>query len=142
MADEREGPVGRADLARAFNPQPVLRRIAIVVAGPLANLLLAVLLFAGTYAAGIPGQHALLAEPPVTTAAAAADIRAGDRVVAVDGEPVGSWQELRWRVVRAQGSDAVDVSLVRDNDPREPVVRRLSLAGLDTEDWEGNPLAV
>ena len=142
MADEREGPVDRADLARAFNRQSVWRRIAIVVAGPLANLLLAVLLFAGTYAAGIPGQHALLAEPPVTTAAAAADIRAGDRVVAVDGEPVGSWQELRWRVVRAQGSDAVDVSLVRDNDPREPVVRRLSLAGLDTEDWEGNPLAV
>ncbi len=142
MADEREGHVDRADLPRAFNRQSVWRRIAIVAAGPFANLFLAVLLFAGTYAAGIPGQHALLAEPPASTAAAAADIRAGDRVVAVDGEPVGSWQELRWRIVRAQGSDAVDVSVARDNVPREPVVRRLSLAGLDTEDWEGNPLAV
>ncbi|HET6801485.1 MAG TPA: RIP metalloprotease RseP [Casimicrobiaceae bacterium] len=142
MADEREGQVDRADLPRAFNRQSVWRRIAIVAAGPFANLLLAVVLFAGTYAAGIPGQHALLAEPPPSTAAAAADIRAGDRVVAVDGEPVGSWQELRWRIVRAQGSEAVDVSLARDNVPREPVVRRLSLAGLDTEDWEANPLAV
>jgi len=142
MADEREGQVDRADLPRAFNRQSVWRRIAIVAAGPFANLLLAVLLFAGTYAAGIPGQHALLAEPPASTAAAAADIRAGDRVVAVDGEPVGSWQELRWRIVRAQGSEAVDVSVARDNVPREPVVRRLSLAGLDTEDWEANPLAV
>ncbi len=142
MADEREGQVDRADLPRAFNRQSVWRRIAIVAAGPFANLLLAVLLFAGTYAAGIPGQHALLAEPPPSTAAAAADIRAGDRVVAVDGEPVGSWQELRWRIVRAQGSEAVDVSVARDNVPREPVVRRLSLAGLDTEDWEANPLAV
>ena len=142
MADEREGHVDRADLPRAFNRQSVWRRIAIVAAGPFANLLLAVLLFAGTYAAGIPGQHALLAEPPASTAAAAADIRAGDRVVAVDGEPVGSWQELRWRIVRAQGNAAVDLSLARDNVPREPVVRRLSLAGLDTEDWEGNPLAV
>ncbi|MGE5738351.1 MAG: RIP metalloprotease RseP [Betaproteobacteria bacterium] len=142
MADEREGQVDRADLPRAFNRQSVWRRIAIVAAGPFANLLLAVVLFAGTYAAGIPGQHALLAEPPPSTAAAAADIRAGDRVVAVDGEPVGSWQELRWRIVRAQGSEAVDVSVARDNVPREPVVRRLSLAGLDTEDWEANPLAV
>src|SRR6476661_10873489 len=72
MADEREGPVDRADLARAFNRQSVWRRIAIVVAGPLANLLLAVLLFAGTYAAGIPGQRGLLAEPPAGTAADAA----------------------------------------------------------------------
>src|SRR5512144_964256 len=86
MADEREGPVDAADRSRAFNRQSVWRRIAIVAAGPLANLLLAVLLFAGTFVAGVPGQRALLAEPPAGTPADAADIRAGDRVVAVDGE--------------------------------------------------------
>src|SRR5512132_3698377 len=85
MVDEREGHVARADLPRAFNRQSVWRRIAIVAAGPLANLLLAVLLFAGTFVAGIPGQRALLAEPPPATPAAAADVRAGDRVVGVDG---------------------------------------------------------
>src|SRR4249919_338596 len=123
MADEREGPVDAADAPRAFNRQSVWRRIAIVAAGPLANLLLAVLLFAGTFVAGVPGQRALLAEPPVGTPADAADIRAGDRVVAVDGEPVGSWQELRWRVVRAQGGDRVSLALVRDNLDSEPVTR-------------------
>src|SRR6476620_4251849 len=140
MADEREGHVDAADLSRAFNRQSVWRRIAIVAAGPLANLLLAVLLFAGTFVAGVPGQRALLAEPPAGTAADAADIRAGDRVVAVDGEPVGSWQELRWRVVRAQGGDRVSLALVRDNLDSEPVTRELSLAALGTDDWEGNPL--
>ena len=49
MVDEREGDVSAADLPRAFNRQSVWKRIAIVAAGPLANLLLAVLLFAGTY---------------------------------------------------------------------------------------------
>src|SRR5574338_1536238 len=49
MADEREGDVAAADLPRAFNRQSVWRRIAIVVARPLANLALAVLLFAGTF---------------------------------------------------------------------------------------------
>jgi len=141
MADEREGHVDAADLPRAFNRQPVWRRIAIVAAGPFANLLLAVLLFAGTYVAGIPGQRAVLAEPPGSSAAAAADVRAGDTVVAVDGEPVGSWQELRWRIVRAQGQDSVALTLVRDNIPSAPVERELSLAGVGSADWEASPLA-
>jgi len=141
MADEREGRVDLADLPRAFNRQSVWRRIAIVAAGPLANLLLAVLLFAGTYMAGIPGQQALLADPPPASPAAAADVRGGDRVVAVDGEPVGSWQELRWRIVRAQGSDSVTLSLARDDVAGGPVERRLSLAAVGSGDWEGTPLA-
>ena len=57
MVDEREGAVPSADLPRAFNRQSVGKRIAIVAAGPIANLLLAVLLFAGTFVAGIPGQR-------------------------------------------------------------------------------------
>jgi len=141
MADEREEPVAAADLPRAFNRQSVWRRIAIVAAGPLANLLLAALLFTGTYVAGVPGQRAMLAQPPAASAAAAADVRGGDLVIAVDGEPVGSLQELRWHVVRAQGHDALTLTLVRDNASAEPIDRRLSLAGMTTDDWEGNPLA-
>src|SRR5262245_20142342 len=52
MADEREGNVSTLDLPRAFNRQPIAKRMAIVVAGPIANLLLAVLLFAGTFVVG------------------------------------------------------------------------------------------
>src|SRR5207302_6288220 len=96
MVDEREGSVDPVDLPRAFNRQSVWKRIAIVAAGPIANLLLAVLLFAGTYIAGVPGQRALLAAPPPSSAAAIAGLRGGDLVVDVDGEPVASWQELRW----------------------------------------------
>src|SRR6267154_4483571 len=70
MGDEREGDVYPADLPRAFNRQSVWRRIAIVAAGPIANLLLAVGLFAATYMAGIPGQRALLAPPSAGTPAA------------------------------------------------------------------------
>ena len=141
MVDEREAPVPSADLARAFNRQSVWRRIAIVAAGPIANLFLAALLFAGTYVAGIPGQRALLAQPPASSPAAAADVRAGDLVVGVDGEPVGSLQELRWRVVRAQGHDSLTLSLVRDNRAAEPIERPIPLGAMTTDDWEGNPLA-
>ena len=90
MADEREDDLAPADRERAFNRQNVWKRIAIVAAGPVANLLLAVLLFAGTFMAGVPGQRALLAPPPPGTAAAAAGFVDGDRVVAVDGVAVAS----------------------------------------------------
>src|SRR5689334_15232843 len=96
MADEREGDVAPADLPRAFNRQGVGKRIAIVAAGPIANLVLAVLLFAGTYVAGVPGQRALLAAPSAGSPAAVAGVRAGDLVTAVDGVAVRSWQDLRW----------------------------------------------
>ncbi|MCC6194431.1 MAG: RIP metalloprotease RseP [Burkholderiales bacterium] len=144
MADEREGDVAPRDLARAFNRQNVWKRIAIVAAGPTANLLLAVLLFAGTYMAGVPGQRAQLAEPAPGTPAAAARLREGDLVVAVDGDPVKSWQDLRWRLTKAQGQDSVTLSVLpagpRAGDP--PVERKLAIGQLTASDWEGNAMSV
>ncbi len=144
MADEREGDVAPGDVARAFNRQNVWKRIAIVAAGPVANLLLAVVLYAGTFMAGIPGQRALLAEPAPATAAAAAGVRGGDLVVALDGDPVQSWQDLRWRLLRAQGRDSIVVAVVpkdaRAGDP--PVEHTLSLASVKPSDWEGNTTGV
>ena len=140
MADEREGEVAAKDLPHAFNRQSVWRRIAIVAAGPIANLLLAVLLFAGTYVAGVPGQRAIVATPPAGTAAAATALREGDLVTAVDGVAVRSWQDLRWRLLRASGEDAVELTLQRDDGSttRTP----LALSAVPSADWEGNFMSV
>ncbi|HKE39759.1 MAG TPA: RIP metalloprotease RseP [Casimicrobiaceae bacterium] len=139
MVDEREGAVATADLPRAFNRQSVWKRIAIVAAGPLANLLLAVLLFAGTYVAGIPGQRAVLAPPPAGTPAAVAGLDGGDLITAIDGEPVRSWQDLRWRLLKESGNTEVAVAVERPDGTT--AVRTLPL-GLSGEDWEGNFLAL
>ena len=92
MLDGREGEVAPAEAHRAFERQSVWRRIAIVAAGPLANLLLASLLYACLFMVGVrqpaPGQ-----EPPVPViqavqpdgAAAAAGLQAGDRVLSIEG---------------------------------------------------------
>jgi regulator of sigma E protease len=136
MADEREGDVAVADLPRAFNRQSVWKRIAIVAAGPLANLALAVLLFAGTYIAGIPGQQALLGEPPPNTPAAAAGVQRGDLVVAVDAAPVRSWQDMRWRLLRASGADTAAIEVERPDGSR--ATRILALNTLVPADWESN----
>ena len=140
MADEREGEIAPVDLPRAFNRQPVGKRIAIVAAGPIANLLLAVLLFAATFVAGVPGQRALLAEPPPDSPAASAGIRAGDLVVAVDGVPVKSWQDLRWRLLKASGHPEATLEVVRKTTANmdEHATFSLSLAPVAMPDWEGN----
>ena len=136
MADEREGDVAPEDRPRAFNRQSVWRRIAIVAAGPIANLVLAVLLFAGTYVAGVPGQRALLATPSPGTPAAHAGIREGDLVTAVDGASVRSWQDLRWRLLRLSGRS--DASLTVERPDGSTATRLLSLESLGGAEWEGN----
>ena len=139
MVDEREGEVSPADLGRAFNRQSVWRRIAIVAAGPVANLLLAVLLFAGTYVAGIPGERAILAAPPAGSPAAVAGLVASDEVVAVNGEHVLSWQDLRWRLLKASGNDDANLTVDRLGIRSQHL---LSLQSLRRDDWEGNFVSV
>jgi regulator of sigma E protease len=77
------------------------------------------------------------------TAAAAAGIRAGDLVVALDGESVGSWQDLRWRLTKAQGRETVAVAVepAGPHAGEPPVTRVLSIAKMQAADWEGNALA-
>jgi regulator of sigma E protease len=139
MVDEREGEVLPADLPRAFNRQNVWRRIAIVAAGPIANLALAVLLFAAIYVVGVPAQRPLLAPPPATSPAAQAGLAGGDLVTAVDGEAIGSWQDLRWRLLKASGSNGVRLEVTRED--RSTTTRRLALDALNAGDWESNFMA-
>ena len=128
MLDEREGGPGSVDAGevhRAFNRQSLGKRAAIVVAGPLANFLLAIALYAGLGMAGIEEPAAVIGEPAAGTQAAAAGLRAGDRVVGIDGREVRSLSDLRLRLIDA----------VVDGRPARLVVRRdgapLSVA-LDT----------
>ena len=107
MLDEREGPVPAQDLHRAFNRQSLARRSAIVAAGPLANLLLAVLLYACAHWIGIEESKAVLGSPPAGSAFERAGVRAGDWARAyADGDGDDSWSELasindlHWQVIR------------------------------------------
>jgi regulator of sigma E protease len=101
MLDEREGPVEAAEVHRAFNRQSVWRRFGIVVAGPLANFLFAIAAYAGLFMYGLPEARPVLGAPPAGSTAAAAGLRSGDTVRAVDGEAITTWQELRWRVLQS-----------------------------------------
>jgi regulator of sigma E protease len=104
MLDAREGDLQglpAEDLRREFTRQSVWRRIAIVAAGPLANFLLAIAVFAGLYWHGIPEPAAVLRAAPEHTAAYQAGLRGPARVIAVNGEPVQIWTDLRWQAMQS-----------------------------------------
>jgi regulator of sigma E protease len=101
MLDEREGPVAPHEAERAFNRKSVWRRTAIVVAGPLFNFILAVLIYAGLFMYGQPEARPVLGAPPPGTVAAAAGIAGGDTVTSVNGESVTTWTDVRWQILQA-----------------------------------------
>jgi len=94
MLDEREfdGTVGPAGLAGSFNSQSVGKRMAITVAGPVANFLFAIAAFWVMFVVGRTDYQ------PVTGVtkgmAAAAGIGPGERVLRADGEPVATWSDF------------------------------------------------
>jgi len=105
MLDEREAPVPEHELHRAFNRQSLAKRSAIVVAGPIANLLLAVLLYACAHWIGIEEAKAVFGTPAAGSVFERAGVRAGDWARAYsDGDErwqeLASLNELNWQVIR------------------------------------------
>jgi len=120
MLDEREAPVDPAERHLAFNTQPLKSRAAVVAAGPAANLLLAVLLYAIVNWSGLQEPKAVLASPVAGSLAEQAGLR-GEEIVqkaAFEGdalETVRSFEDLRWRLT--QGAlDGRDLTLVLGDD--------------------------
>jgi regulator of sigma E protease len=101
--------------AVSFDAQPLRKRAAIVAAGPVANLLLAVVLYAAVNWMGSEQAKAIIAQPPAASLAAAAGLKAGDEILSVSGadseaEPIRSMEDLRWHLTRA-ALDRYDLTL-------------------------------
>jgi regulator of sigma E protease len=95
MLDEREGEVPQAEQTRAFNRQPVWKRVAIVVAGPAFNFLFAIVVYTMVFGAGVEGLRPIVGKVAAGSLAQQAGFRPGDEILSVDGRPVRSWDERR-----------------------------------------------
>ena len=134
MLESGEGHAGPDPDGQPFDTLTVARRFAVVAAGPLANLLLAVLLYAAIGLAGTQEPAPILASPVAGSTAAQAGLLAGDRVIAVNQAPIQSWPQFRWEMLQ-QMTDGAQVDLTRTIDitftadpSREDPLRRLGLA--------------
>ena len=105
MLDEREAPVDAAERHLAFNTQPLKYRAAVVAAGPIANLLLAIFLYSALNWSGLQEPKAVLASPVAGSVAEKAGLRGNELVKAAgfEGEAmaqVRSFEDLRWRLMQ------------------------------------------
>lgn len=137
MLDEREGSVAREELHRCFNRKSVWRRMAVVAAGPIANLLLAVGLFWVLFVSGTEELKPILGKPSIGSPAAIAGIEDGELVRRMAGEPVRTWQEMRWSLLRgAVDQDAVELEVI--NERNEVAIRRLDVKAAKADGWQGD----
>ncbi len=136
MLDTREDvAVLPEERARAFDLQPVWHRIAIVAAGPVANMLLAVVLTWLTLLNGVEGIRPVIGMVAPDTPAAMAGLRAGQSVVSINGEAVEDWQQLRLQLVDGmtdRGSPLV-VGVSDGGVERKVSIPPAQLANLDIE---------
>ena len=140
MLDEREAPVAPEERHRAFNRQSVGKRMAIVVAGPLANFVLAIVVYWGVFWHGTEELRPLVGSPPAASAAARAGLENGERIQRVGDLVVETWEDVRWQLLqRAADEDSIVLEVI--NERNEIAHRRLDLSPIRETGWEGDAFA-
>ncbi|CAB3740140.1 Regulator of sigma-E protease RseP [Achromobacter deleyi] len=140
MQDEAPAGASPSEAAGAFNNKSVGKRIAIVAAGPIFNLILAVFLYAGLNMAGTEEPVAVIAQPVADTPAARAGLAAGDRILSIDGQEVASWSDARWRLMDLMatgGRTQIEVGTAHGGSQQ----RELTLPANAMDPAGGDPLA-
>jgi regulator of sigma E protease len=140
MLDEREFETApfqtqysETELKRAFNRQSVVKRIAIVLAGPMANLLLAILLYWWLYMMGVVGMKPIVGKVIEHSPAAAASFVLGETIQKINGKDVETWQDARWLLLNESLKNKnVEIQTVNSN--QETHIHQLNLSTINLDD--------
>jgi regulator of sigma E protease len=155
LLDEGEGNVAPEDAPRAFNRQPVWKRIAVLLAGPLFNLIFAVLAYWVLFTAGVPAIKPIIGEVAPASIAAQAGLRYEDQIVEIDGKPVQTFEDATLGILedltddgtihmRVRGVDGTQrsVDMVIGDRSRELTQPDALLPGLGFDIWQPRVPAV
>ncbi len=133
MLDEREGDVPADERHAAFNNKPLWQRMAVVVAGPLVNLLFAVFAYWLIFLVGISAVKPVIGEVIPGSPAQQAGVEAGYQVVAVNQRPTASWEDINLQLASWIGEDT---RIVLDLQHFEREERRA--VPVDLRQWQVN----
>jgi regulator of sigma E protease len=121
------------DLQRAFNRQSVFKRMAIVLAGPFANLLLAIFLYWLLFLTGVVGLKPIVGNVLERSPAALASMASGETIQKVSGKKVSTWQDVRWMLLNeALKKKSVEIQAVSHN--QQIHLHVLDLSAIDFDD--------
>jgi regulator of sigma E protease len=155
LLDEREGNVAERDLPLAFNRQPVWKRIATLLAGPVMNLIFAIALYWVLFTAGVPAVKPIIGEVTPDSIAAQAGLRFEDQILQIGGQPTPTLEAATLAiledltdngtidmVVRGVDGSERNLSLVAGNRSRELTQPEALLPGLGFEIWRPRVKAI
>ena len=111
MGDGEEGP-------GTYPSKAPWRRAAIILAGPMANVIAAVVIFTGIYMSGVPRATNEIADVVPNSLAAEANIQKGDRIVSVDGREAADWEGFVQNIGQKEPGDRVELVISRDGERR------------------------
>ncbi len=138
MLDERDPeclPIKPEDANRTFNSKKAWQRFAIAAAGPVSNLLLAILLYACIFMAGTTDLLPVVKAPVANTPAAAAGIEDGDTIKSIDGTEVKTYSDMRFELIKHAGQTVTLGIESKNGTLRE---KRLDLGSLKLEEESGD----
>lgn len=141
MLDEREGSVPAAERHRAFNQQSLWARSAVVVAGPLANFLLAIVAYWIVMMIGISGVAPLVGAPQADSAAARAGFQYEDRILAVNGQPTPTWADARIALLESSLNVSEPLEIEVESASGEQHIRSLEVSQDDMLQADGDAVA-
>ena len=105
------------DEKRSFFKQPTWKRLLIVLAGPVFNFLLAIVIFSIVYMYGLPNLIPVVGEMSPDSAAASAGIVTGDKILAINDKKMTYWDEIKPIITESKG-DEVQIIVQRGNEEK------------------------
>ncbi len=141
MLDERVDTVSSEESHRAFNQKPLWARVAVVIAGPLANFILAIAAYWLVLMIGISGVAPLIGSITPDSPADIGGFQSEDRLLSINGKPTPSWNDARLELLdaslNAEHATLIEVETVSGS----VTTRELKLANLDVLKETGDPVA-
>lgn len=125
------------ELKCAFNRQAVWKRMLIVLAGPIANLLLAILLYWVLMLQGVTGLKPVVGDVVAKSPAALASIKPGEVIEKVNGQAVFIWPDIHWQLLK-HVFESNEVMIEARNGLNETHLHKLNIGTLNEKDLEGD----
>lgn len=128
MLDQNEGHVSATELHKAFNRKPIWARMLVIAAGPICNLLFAILAYWFVFMWGISSIMPIIGEVPVGTIAYQAGLHNGQEIVAIDGNRTATWENVIIALIGHVGSEDHIRIEVRDTNDNKYSTHTLNLS--------------
>lgn len=132
MLDEREGELAEEDKPYAFNRQAIWKRFLVILAGPMTNLLCALLGFWLIFMIGVTRAYPIVDTVVPNTPAATAGIKSGDDIISIDGVKVEDWVAIAIRIIYRIGDDGTMTVVTKKTG--------IKTHSLDLSQWQQDPI--